>query len=737
MVSSMRKSEQMALVPCEAVRNLSAELQESRTRWEVQKQRCEEATLLLQQVTQEEEKVRAVVDYARLKVLKQVKAQQEIVKHNASRSKFDEALICALQENIQLKKQELRRHQQLRWRGPATAGERAHHRQQAAQAQEAMAELQHRQRVVREELQMMIEDAHGAAQRVEDAKAYVEVLEAQRAPTLATLGARKQCQQQAVHKEQVLEQTLREQQCKLQEEHTRGFAVCTRARLLRRAQLPEKALAGSRRAAHVAKFINMDWCVTSAAAEPGRQISLGVAEFLQSPEGQVLQNTNIAGDCLFWFETRRGLPGRYIILSRQLLHDITGPKVKRPPPQLNFFELLRSSLGDPQFTDVVLVPEAPHFHEKALGLDCLKNLEVPTCLKDKLRPYQVAGFRWLACLAHNGLGAVLADDMGLGKTLQSIALLIYMKEQGLLRDERGQLRPALVVVPPGLLRNWQAEFAKWAPQLNFFVYHGPQRALPPFHAAGYDIILTTYEMVRNDRRKLCDVDIISFSAMIIDEAQRIKNHNILVTKAVKEVGNIIGHTRIALSGTPIENKVDELHSIFDFANFGYLGDQVSFSRTFSRIIEKGRDPEQRKESLDLLYRLTRPFQMRRLKTDESPGQETHRSLALFGTHHTGFTLLSLGLKLGTGLSLLKGFPSQFPVAPCFARVRSNTGTASDKPTKAPPFSSVGFPVSLASPTSIPCFLCPPCRLEALDRAEWTSLPFGACLVEHPRSLAFP
>jgi SNF2 family DNA or RNA helicase len=128
-------------------------------------------------------------------------------------------------------------------------------------------------------------------------------------------------------------------------------------------------------------------------------------------------------------------------------------------------------------------------------------------------------------------------------------------------------------------------------------------------------MLTTYHVVRNDYQKLSDSDQITFSCMVIDEAQCIKNHKTLITKGVKEVGNVIGHTRIALSGTPIENKVDELHSIFDFVNYGYLGDYNTFSRDFSHPIEQRRNPQEHDEKVRLLKRLIHPFQMRRLKTD--------------------------------------------------------------------------------------------------------------------------
>lgn len=473
-------------------------------------------------------------------------------------------------------------------------------------------------RIIYEQTRMAKEDvALTAAQMVraeEDAKKEKERLVAKVAQLEEDIGN----QQQSVQKQEdvVARATSKVQQ--LREELTLHGEAAMLAKILRRATLPDGPR--PRRAMQLAKQMKMDWCCITASAD-GKATSVSIAEFMDTPEcGKVKELAEAYGarndfEFVFWFPSNEIQAGRYLRLSAQLWPKLNSPLYKNPPTQLNFFELLRASLGDSQFHDVWLVPEAPHFHQKALGLDRMTDFVPPQAVAPQLRPYQLAGFRWMACLCKNGLGAVLADDMGLGKTLQCISVLLYLKEQKLLTNEENQKCPALVVVPPGLLQNWQREFQRWAPTLSFYVYHGPKRSLPLNKGRDYDLLLTTYEMVRNDREKFADAQTICFSGMVIDEAQKIKNHGALVSKAVKEVGNAIGHTRIALSGTPIENKVDELHSIFDFVNYGYLGDQENFARTFSRIIEKGRDPQKKNESLQLLKRLTTPFQMRRLKTD--------------------------------------------------------------------------------------------------------------------------
>eukprot|EP00930_Biecheleria_cincta_P025712 TRINITY_DN18255_c0_g1_i2.p1 TRINITY_DN18255_c0_g1~~TRINITY_DN18255_c0_g1_i2.p1 ORF type:complete len:1185 (-),score=207.22 TRINITY_DN18255_c0_g1_i2:503-4057(-) len=397
--------------------------------------------------------------------------------------------------------------------------------------------------------------------------------------------------------------------------------------LCRLAALPEGYTAEARhgkgpvRFVQLANLVNMSWCVSSgdngANDRNGEAKSVQtIDDFLESAPARVvdcLSRANVKGPFLLQLPREGLAPQRYMRLGPLQLLKLRSPTTKTPPPKLNFFDLLRASLGDPQFSDMRLVPAPPSFHERALGLDRACDIQPPKSLAGHLRPYQLAGFRWMASLVRNGLGALLADDMGLGKTLQAIALLTYLHEEGFLVNDKNESCPALVVVPPGLLGNWQREFQQWSRDLKVHIYHGSGRRLP---TDTVNVLLTTYQVARQDRATLSDPCRAAFSCMIIDEAQHIKNHTAQVTQAIKDIGNSIGHTRVALTGTPVENKVEELHSIFDFINFGYLGDRAAFLRDFSKAIEQNRDSAQRSEKLDLLVNLTKPFQLRRLKTDK-------------------------------------------------------------------------------------------------------------------------
>ena len=234
------------------------------------------------------------------------------------------------------------------------------------------------------------------------------------------------------------------------------------------------------------------------------------------------------------------------------------------PRQPSCLDLVRAARG--LQPDMHLRPLVREAVLAALETRCSPQ---PAGLQAQLRPYQLEGFRWLVANAENGIGCILADDMGLGKTVQTVALLLHMKAAG-----RLDLRPALIVSPFSVMSCWEREVASKAPQLQRHVYHGPDRALEEgaFDAPGVDVVLTTYQMLQRDQERLCAPGAPRFACIVLDEAQAIKNAGSLTTLAAKEVARASGGecARIALSGTPIENKLREFYSILDFLNPGQI-----------------------------------------------------------------------------------------------------------------------------------------------------------------------
>jgi non-specific serine/threonine protein kinase len=233
-----------------------------------------------------------------------------------------------------------------------------------------------------------------------------------------------------------------------------------------------------------------------------------------------------------------------------------------------------------------------------------RPVPTPAGFNGKLRPYQRRGVGWLVFLDSLGVGACLADDMGLGKTPQTLALLV--KE----REGRGKKRlPAtLLVCPMSLVGNWQRESARFAPGLKVHVHHGAERlsgAALQEAVRGSDLVLTTYALAARDRDELASVE---WGRVVLDEAQNVKNAAARQSQAVRAFRT---PRRIALTGTPVENRLAELWSILDFLNPGLLGPVTAFRRRFATPIERFHDAERAAE----LQRLTRPFILRRLKTD--------------------------------------------------------------------------------------------------------------------------
>ena len=286
---------------------------------------------------------------------------------------------------------------------------------------------------------------------------------------------------------------------------------------------------------------------------------------------------------------------QYVLLDEKEVANIL--KKLETPPQLNENELLKILLSeDYQGAKAQLDANARKLLDELMHFD---KVELPKGLQATLRPYQLRGFEWMYKNNKLGFGSLLADDMGLGKTLQVICLLLKMKEEGQLEKHK-----ALMVLPTTLLSNWQNEIIKFAPELKISIFHGPKRK---FSSDDYDVMLTSYGTARSDVKILSKE---KWALLGIDEAQNIKNTGTEQTKALKKIKSF---TKIALSGTPVENRLSEYWSIFDFINKGYLNSLTKFKSEFVKDIEIYRDHDK----LERFKKVTAPFILRRVKTDKS------------------------------------------------------------------------------------------------------------------------
>lgn len=231
----------------------------------------------------------------------------------------------------------------------------------------------------------------------------------------------------------------------------------------------------------------------------------------------------------------------------------------------------------------------------------LSAVDAPPDFNGELRPYQKIGLSWLSFLREFGLGSCLADDMGLGKTIQVLALLIREKAAS-------PGAPTLLVCPSSLVGNWEREIQRFATGLTAWVHHGARRKRDRAfieYARGYDVVISTYQLARRDAGTLGEI---TWNGIILDEAQNIKNASAKQSQAVRALK---ADFRIALTGTPIENKLADLWSIMEFLNPGYLGSFRSFEEEIVLPIQR----ERSRTKLERLRTLTQPFILRRLKTD--------------------------------------------------------------------------------------------------------------------------
>ena len=276
--------------------------------------------------------------------------------------------------------------------------------------------------------------------------------------------------------------------------------------------------------------------------------------------------------------------------------------------ELSPSEALRLGLGGVEQVEGLEVEDATfedwlaEWFERLGGERELGTLPVPADLRAQLRPYQQAGYSWLEFLRGSGLGACLADDMGLGKTIQTLALFSRDREQGLLQA------PVLIVCPTSVVSNWSKEAERFTPNLRVLMHQGPDRLQGEEFAAELqrtDLIVTSYALLRRDAGMFQGVE---WHGVVLDEAQNIKNPT---AQQSKLAFGLSGGFRLALTGTPVENRLSELWSIMRFLNPGYLGSRKEFRARFARPIEREGD----EESLRQLHKLTKPLILRRLKSD--------------------------------------------------------------------------------------------------------------------------
>ncbi len=306
--------------------------------------------------------------------------------------------------------------------------------------------------------------------------------------------------------------------------------------------------------------------------------------------------------------------GRHLLLSRNRvrqimetlfeLHDSKLDEMQRL--QLNRFQLARlaeldeSPDGEPLQW---LGAEALHSLAETLrNIGAIPAITPPAGLLAELRPYQQQGLDWLQFLREHRLGGILADDMGLGKTVQTLAHLLYEKEQGRMD------RPSLVIAPTSLMANWQREAQRFAPDLRTRVLHGPQRHELFRGMEKQNLLITTYPLLLRDQNQLLTQD---YHLLILDEAQAIKNPKAKVGAIARQFN---ARHRICLTGTPVENHLGELWSLFDFLLPGLLGEEHQFRRRCRRPIEKWGDEYQ----AERLRRRIRPFLLRRTKQAVAP-----------------------------------------------------------------------------------------------------------------------
>jgi non-specific serine/threonine protein kinase len=301
--------------------------------------------------------------------------------------------------------------------------------------------------------------------------------------------------------------------------------------------------------------------------------------------------------------------GEWIELDQRRLR--AGLRLAGTGGQLSIAELLQLGLGlEPSLADELPITEVQAdgwLGELLAGRsgERVEDTQPARTFQGTLRPYQARGLSWLDFLGRVGLGGVLADDMGLGKTVQLLALLSRDTA-----DARPGSGPTLLICPTSLVGNWHREADRFTPELRVHVHHGAERVRGAAFAtavAASDLVITTYAIASRDAAALRDI---GWRRVVVDEAQAIKN---AATRQATAIRSIPAQVRIAVTGTPVENRLADLWSIMEFVNQGLLGSAASFKKRYAEPIERHGDDE----AAERLRRFTAPFVLRRVKSDRS------------------------------------------------------------------------------------------------------------------------
>jgi non-specific serine/threonine protein kinase len=302
------------------------------------------------------------------------------------------------------------------------------------------------------------------------------------------------------------------------------------------------------------------------------------------------QNFVVLGDGSFGIIPEEWLQ-KYRNLFKFAVDEKDGLKISKK--QFNIVELLFEQISDED-----ILAEIEGKKKKLLHIENIKPSPIPACITATLRPYQETGYQWLQVLDEISWGGCLADDMGLGKTLQAITFLAYVRE-------KYNHPTSLIVCPTSLIFNWENEIRKFAPDLKYHLYYGTARSFSDDDFRDYDLVITSYGIVRNDIEMLKSY---AWEYVLLDESQAIKNPDAISTKAVHLLKS---RNKLILSGTPMQNNTYDIYAQFHFLNPGLLGNREFFRHEFANPIDKEGD----KDASLLLRKLIRPFMLRRTKSE--------------------------------------------------------------------------------------------------------------------------